>query len=875
MNAKKLLVRLLSMVMIGVFLLSSTVIAMEADNAEQISCPISITGSDELQTIDLLVADSHVYADAGEMSELFGYDCQIAIETQKIVISDRENLFLMAFSAKNTKVDYMLGVGKVLEYAAPVKSIIEDAQTAWIPFDYFLNLADSGYVIKDDRLQIEEPRITGIKLLKQMLIEGINEYGFDLLEELGHDEQSFYITGAASHLVNYFNGILGMDASAWALTFTQFGEGNSFDKKYGETLAALFVTNSRNELSEFADRTEDASDFKDIIEYIDGLEQEKYLLDFEVGQWKKTCELLLTRMKDKNPPTIEYNSAYQQLEKVLQKQENFSAFAEPLINAKKELGNLPSSDVFELMSYVVQGVSYSEAFDNQDEFSMNALQYFLNTQENSSELPISMKESLEEGIADYKKNKGTYIASNLIKDNWLELLVSKGGLEDKLLGPQGAAIKFVWDIASSYVPFIDKGISDSDKFELACYAILLQDAAQKVYQQDRDMCLSGDFQNIDEIEESLYSAYAFLKSCVIAREAGIGSVSRSHEKVPEYIEQLREKNRKAEALMADIKSVYASEDKRKYGFTPDIAENYLEKYDDSFLIFFLQEQEVLAKEKELKSSNEEFSRYLSVLLDSNLKRYSEHNIDYLNLLRTTYHYIYEKKRDKMEIQDEYYVVDVREVNDFLQEYFNVSVPCETYEDIIYNNNKFYFPAGDYGDIGRTVAIIENIHYIDENMYEVTFYDTYVYPENWDTGAVNLIEDWDIYYSYDVQQMKNDEFVEVSGIGKSILKQEGERFIVLEYELSVSDGQYVDLTGILENKSGHTILKLEKPLVIYKEDGVYEVEEVGVTGVNYELDFDRIYGKRVRIFGEVMEEHMGHHWSQIMILDGATNLKVLE
>ena len=600
MNAKKLLVRLLSMVMIGVFLLSSTVIAMEADNAEQISCPISITGSDELQTIDLLVADSHVYADAGEMSELFGYDCQIAIETQKIVISDRENLFLMAFSAKNTKVDYMLGVGKVLEYAAPVKSIIEDAQTAWIPFDYFLNLADSGYVIKDDRLQIEEPRITGIKLLKQMLIEGINEYGFDLLEELGHDEQSFYITGAASHLVNYFNGILGMDASAWALTFTQFGEGNSFDKKYGETLAALFVTNSRNELSEFADRTENASDFKDIIEYIDGLEQEKYLLDFEVGQWKKTCELLLTRMKDKNPPTIEYNSAYQQLEKVLQKQENFSAFAEPLINAKKELGNLPSSDAFELMSYAVQGVSYSEAFDNQDEFSMNALQYFLNTQENSSELPISMKESLEEGLADYKKNKGTYIASNLIKDNWLELLVSKGGLEDKLLGPQGAAIKFVWDMASSYVPFIDKGISDSDKFELACYAILLQDAAQKVYQQDRNMCLSGDFQNINEIEESLYSAYAFLKSCVIAREAGIDSVSRSHEKVPEYIEQLREKNRKAEALMADIKSVYASEDKRKYGFTPDIAENYLEKYDDSYLLSFIEKQKVLTRGEELK-----------------------------------------------------------------------------------------------------------------------------------------------------------------------------------------------------------------------------------------------------------------------------------
>ena len=389
---KKRLIRLLSIVMMIVLLIPNTVIAMETEQTKQISCPIRIAGSDELQTIGLMIVDEHVYANAYEMSELFGYDCQIAPKTQQIVISDMDNFFLSIFSAENTKVEYMLGVGKVLDYTAPFQSIIMDEQTAWIPFDYFLHLSDRRYEIENEWLKIENPRITGIKVLKQMLRDGIEKYGFKLWEELGHDEFSFYITGASSHLVNYFNGILEMDVSALALTVTQFCEENSFDKKYGETLATLFLTNSRNELGEFADRIESVSDFKDVI--INGLEREKYLLDFEVGQWNKTCELLLTRMKDKNPPTIEYSLAYQKLEKVLKNQERFSAVAEPFIRVKNELGNL------EWMAYAMQGLSYLDAFENQDKFSMDALQYLLDRLENNTELPILMKEALKEGIVN-------------------------------------------------------------------------------------------------------------------------------------------------------------------------------------------------------------------------------------------------------------------------------------------------------------------------------------------------------------------------------------------------------------------------------------------------------------------------------------------
>lgn len=64
-------------------------------------------------------------------------------------------------------------------------------------------------------------------------------------------------------------------------------------------------------------------------------------------------------------------------------------------------------------------------------------------------------------------------------------------------------------------------------------------------------------------------------------------------------------------------------------------------------------------------------------------------------------------------------------------------------------------------------------------------------------------------------------------------------------------------------------------MIFKDDNAYEVEEVGLTGVNEAIDFGSIRGKNVCVKGEVMEAHTRYHYSKIMILDGATTLKVLE
>lgn len=181
----------------------------------------------------------------------------------------------------------------------------------------------------------------------------------------------------------------------------------------------------------------------------------------------------------------------------------------------------------------------------------------------------------------------------------------------------------------------------------------------------------------------------------------------------------------------------------------------------------------IQKELDVVDLEEYFSRYLSILLESKLQAYSEQNVNYRHLLSAAYHYIYQRKSEQVDFEDEYYVVLGREINDFLEKYFNISVPYETIDNIVCKDDKFYFPAtdyGDYGSVGQTVAIIEKVRCIDKNIYEVTFYDAYVYPENWDGEKENPMEDWDTYYSYSVQQMRSDEFIEVSGKGVSIIEK---------------------------------------------------------------------------------------------------------
>lgn len=193
-----------------------------------------------------------------------------------------------------------------------------------------------------------------------------------------------------------------------------------------------------------------------------------------------------------------------------------------------------------------------------------------------------------------------------------------------------------------------------------------------------------------------------------------------------------------------------------------------------------QVEDEVSKFADLTEFQQEISRYLSTLLESGLTEYSEYNIDYSQLLWIAYRYVYEKEYEKIGYEDEYCTISVCDINSILENYFDVSVPDKSFGDIICQDNKFYFPVKDFGEIGMKVAIIDSID-VDNNDYVVTFYNVYVYPENMENGTENPITNWDEYYGYDAEKMNNDEFCEIVNHYNAKIKTKGEKLILLKFQ----------------------------------------------------------------------------------------------
>jgi hypothetical protein len=193
--------------------------------------------------LDFMVSNSVVYANALQMGLLFNYQCSVA--KPSIILSDSGTL--MAFSSESSAVGYANGVMPYSEFDAPAQSAIND-QGAWIPFETFLFMADSGYVMAGSSIHIEAPRATVIETLQEIRRNGSSRYSFDPVSELGFSQPELGMSGKASRLADFF---LDVDpASKGFAVAGRFADSAPYDSKYGAALAQMLVKASKEELSE-------------------------------------------------------------------------------------------------------------------------------------------------------------------------------------------------------------------------------------------------------------------------------------------------------------------------------------------------------------------------------------------------------------------------------------------------------------------------------------------------------------------------------------------------------------------------------------------------------------------------------------------------
>lgn len=553
------------------------------------------------EQLNLMVQGYNVYVDAKMLAERFGYTFGENGNCAVIFNKDMSNglpVSISEFEYNSTRVSHMLFNRMVDTYKAPFASVKND-KGSWIPLEYSLLLLNSGMAISERALLIDMPTKRVVDYFYD-IAKNAERYNFDWTKDFGYKNSDITILAGSSHLVNLFNGLLGYDGTSWASLFQQFLVSTSaYDKKYGEDIALLICTESQEELEAAAEKMEFMSSLlNEDGELGELLSNISYMDDFEVGQMYRQCETALEGFKAGNTTLATYNRSYEALEKALDKQTWFSHTGGYILEVQKGASNAIGEvlDVCDVAVKIAEIVGYVNEFQNQDEFSLTALKRYLDTQDNSTELPNAMKKSM----MDYSDALSSNIMGYTVKRFWdnIDQWIADG-VTDKvplfsIIGKQGTGVLLAWNIASNTIPFISDGISAADKFELALYAQVLQGDTFRSYLNKRNSVFSEDASlTAGNVYDAAQLCYIYLKSCMVTRDAAIASLENKKSELGEEIQPLidvqNEINGEIANILAAFKEANSTNIDGSLGFLPSDNENYLNIYDDSKLVLWITE----------------------------------------------------------------------------------------------------------------------------------------------------------------------------------------------------------------------------------------------------------------------------------------------
>lgn len=447
-----------------------------AANLDEKYYTVKVEYSDNIghrEELNIMIQNNNVFVNAKMLAERLGYTFGENGEGVVIFNKDASNKLpfgITFFKYNSTQASHMLFNNMIDTYEAPFASI-KNNEGSWIPLEYSLLLINSGMMITDDALLIDIPSKKIIDYFFDISKKS-TKYGFDWADDFGYTETDIEVLSASSHLINVFNGILGFDGASWASLFQQFvGSINSYDKKYGESLAILFCTESDKELQATIEKVKLLSD----LLYVDGdlgklLSSTSEMADLQVGTLYRQCEAVLNGIRTGNSSAVDYSRSYQALENALDKQAWFSHTGGNILDIQKGMSDA-TGKTFKFLdkaTKIAEVIGYAREFQNQDEFSPAALTLYLKTTSGGLELPDAMKASMISYSDAFSSNIIEYTTKRFWDniDQWLVDAAKNEVPLHKVLGNQAAATLIAWDIASNTIPFITNGLSGADKAEV-------------------------------------------------------------------------------------------------------------------------------------------------------------------------------------------------------------------------------------------------------------------------------------------------------------------------------------------------------------------------------------------------------------------------
>lgn len=544
----------------------------------------------QVEKLDIMIKDQYVYANAIQLAKRLGFQ---AMDTDGACVTILNNDWtngipysFTQFTYDSKKVTHLLFTSIVDSYEAPCNSFKND-KGIWIPLRYSLQFMNSGMLIVEDIIKIEMPEKNIVDVILEINKDS-EKILFDFTENFGYTDTDIAWQGAASHIINQFNGLLEFDGAAWVGTiqgFTMYSW--AFDHKYGEEFAVLMCTNSNDELQAMITKMDNINDYLDedgkLGKFLSKMDNQ---LDADLGNWQEICDSLLENIKEGNGRIATYNRAYQKMETVFDRQSTFVNTVGDIQNIQKQFSEITKD--FKKVIEVGKLVNYANEFSNQDDYSLNALDMYLKVFADKSIMPEAMSWGMNKYVDRLKGDVISFSVSKYIRDNATKWLSEGLKISDAL--KKGANVQLIaWDLASEYIPFIKNGLGAADKFELSLYASVFQAEAYTNYVRMK--------QGVDKYSENLSAenlfdlsryCYVFLKASYITREAAIASLKAKSDGVYELVQPLIEKERKINQEIADyMAKLKSAKDNNKgciYGFLPEDNTSFLDLYDDCKLV---------------------------------------------------------------------------------------------------------------------------------------------------------------------------------------------------------------------------------------------------------------------------------------------------
>lgn len=565
----------------------SAPVANAQENQENTYKNIRVRYSDHQETTELLsvmIVDDNVYANAEQLGKRLGY--QVGISDEKVSIYNREESVnipygLTEFYFGSTKVKHMLFTRMLDSYEAPFSSVKND-QGAWIPLEYTLLMLNSSMLVVDDTVSIDMPEKNIIDIYMDVLRKQ-GTYLFDWGDDFGYTQLDWMTIGANSHLINLFNGLLKQDGDSW-LQFIQMlaMDSSAYDKKYGEDIAMLFCTQSDDEISSTIEKMKDQLQFitEDgaLGQMLSALEKQEQT---DVQALYQACIELKNRLDGSNSKMAVYNRAYQALEDACDEATWFSETGGEILRVQREVSAVASW--MDTIFTVAEVVGYGKEFQNQDDFSVNALKNFVQKTDVESVMSDAMKDSMADYMSGLETDLLTYSASRYLEEHVVEWVSDAMDLSSAI-GTEGTLALIAWDLASGNIPFISNGIDAADQFELALYASLMQSDAGFAYREMRDSVFAVEDaltpENLYQVSEACYT---FLKACYITREAAVASLTGKTDGTKEQIQPLidyqKSINQEIADYLVDLRDANETNENLCYGFLPEDNEEYLQTYE--------------------------------------------------------------------------------------------------------------------------------------------------------------------------------------------------------------------------------------------------------------------------------------------------------